>query len=68
MASETHFTVQVEGDHISKLTTARPVAAVAELIWNGVDADATRVDVEVDGDAIAMRAIAVRDNGHGIPR
>jgi hypothetical protein len=64
---ETHFTVQVEGDHIQKLTTARPIAAVAELIWNAVDADATRVDVEVDGDAFAMRSITVRDNGHGIP-
>lgn len=67
MANETHFTVQVESDHISKLTTARPIAAVAELIWNAVDADATRVDIEVDGDDIAMRSVTIRDNGHGIP-
>jgi Histidine kinase-, DNA gyrase B-, and HSP90-like ATPase len=67
MANETHFTVQVESDHIRKLTTARPIAAVAELIWNAVDADATRVDVEVDVDGIAMQVITVRDNGHGIP-
>jgi hypothetical protein len=67
MADETHFTVQVESDHIKKLTTARPVAAVAEVIWNAVDADATRIDVEVEADAMGMRAITVRDNGHGIP-
>jgi predicted esterase YcpF (UPF0227 family) len=67
MTDETHFTVQVEGDHIGRLTTARPIAAVAELIWNSVDADATRIDVEVDADDIAMKAITVRDNGHGIP-
>jgi Histidine kinase-, DNA gyrase B-, and HSP90-like ATPase len=67
MADETHFKVQVESDHIKKLTAARPIAAVAELIWNAVDADATRVDVEVDTDAVAMRSITVRDNGHGIP-
>jgi hypothetical protein len=68
MADETHFKVQVESDHIKKFTTARPIAAVAELIWNAVDADATRVDVEVDSDGFAMRSITVRDNGHGIPR
>jgi len=65
--TETHYKVQVEGDHIKKLTAARPVAAVAELIWNSVDADATRVDVEVNADELAMRSITVRDNGHGIP-
>jgi hypothetical protein len=66
MASETHFTVQVESDHIRKLTAASPIAAVAELIWNAVDADATRVDVGIEGDG-PMQAIAVRDNGHGMP-
>jgi Histidine kinase-, DNA gyrase B-, and HSP90-like ATPase len=66
MADETHFKVQVESDHIKNLTAARPIAAVAELIWNAVDADATRVDVEVDADAFTMRSITVRDNGHGM--
>ena len=67
MADEAHFKVQVESDHIKKLTTARPIQAVAELIWNAVDADATRVDVEVDFDSLAMRSISIRDNGHGFP-
>jgi hypothetical protein len=66
MADETHFKVQVESDHIKKLAAARPIAAVAELIWNAVDADATRVDVEVEADDVAVRSIIVRDNGHGI--
>ena len=65
--SDTHYRVRVEGDHIKKLASSRPIQAVAELLWNAVDADATRIDVEIESDAIAMRAIVVRDNGHGIP-
>ena len=42
MVDEAHSKVQVESDHIKKLTAARPIAAVSELIWNAVDADATR--------------------------
>jgi hypothetical protein len=67
MGDETHFTVQVESDHIEKLTTARPIAAVAELVWNGLDADATRVEIEVEADEFAMRSVTVRDDGHGMP-
>ena len=39
------FRVQVEHDHLRKLANATPVQAVAELVWNALDADATRVDV-----------------------
>src|SRR6202042_3450764 len=67
MANETHIKVEVESDHINKLTAARPIPAVAELIWNAVDADAARVDVEVDSENFAAPSITVRDNGHGIP-
>lgn len=66
--SEAHFRVQVEGDHLKKLASAKPVQAVAELIWNAVDADATRIDLEIESDDIAMRSVTIRDNGHGIPR
>jgi hypothetical protein len=64
---ETHFKVKVESDHIRKLTAAKPIPALAELIWNACDADATRIDVEIDRNELGMRAITVRDNGHGIP-
>ncbi|SFI85448.1 ATP-binding protein [Methylobacterium brachiatum] len=66
--SEQHYRVRVEGDHIRKLSSAKPIQAAAELIWNAVDADATRVDVEIDTDDLATKAINIRDNGHGIPR
>jgi len=65
--TDAHFKVEVDNDHLRKLTTGRPIAAVAELVWNAVDADATRVEVEVDGNDVRMNAVTVRDNGHGIP-
>lgn len=65
--ADAHFRVQVESDHLKRLSAARPIPAVSELIWNALDADATRVDLEVDADEIAMRSITVRDNGRGFP-
>lgn len=65
--ADVHFRVQVEGDHLKKQAGAKPIQALSELIWNALDADATRVDVEIESDDIAMRSITVRDNGHGFP-
>ncbi len=65
--AERHFKVELQGDHLERLANARPIQAVAELVWNAVDADATSVDVEVDSSDLGMQAIIVRDNGHGIP-
>ena len=62
------FRVQVEHDHLRKLANATPVQAVAELVWNALDADATRVDVDVDVGDLGMRSIKVTDNGHGFSR
>lgn len=65
--TDSHFRVQVEKDHLKKLANADAIKALSELIWNSVDADASRVDIEIENDDIAMRSITVRDNGHGIP-
>lgn len=43
-----------------------PVAAVAELIANAWDADATKVDVELPKSLTGNPKIVVRDNGHGM--
>jgi hypothetical protein len=60
--------VSVKGDHIEALAaTKRPAASVAELIWNGLDADADTVAVRFDENALGgLDAIRVRDNGDGI--
>jgi hypothetical protein len=64
--------VQVEGDHLERLAGGAAVKALAELIWNGLDAEATRVSVVLEASVLAGREaigeIAVIDNGHGIPR
>lgn len=63
--AEKHYRVQVEPDHLNKLAGAKPAQAVSELVWNALDADATRVDVVIEQDDVAMRAVLVIDNGHG---
>jgi len=65
--SETHFKVKVESDHIRKLTAAKPIPALAELIWNSCDGDARRVDVEIERNELGQNAITVRDDGDGVP-
>jgi hypothetical protein len=60
--------VQVQGDHLANLAHARsPIAAVTELVWNGLDADATEVRVTlVPAPLGGLQAIRVGDNGHGL--
>jgi hypothetical protein len=40
--------VQVENDHIERLTGAKPLVALAELIWNAYDSDAREVRVDFE--------------------
>lgn len=61
------YTVESQPDFLRKQTKARPIRAIAELVWNGLDADATRVEVRVFRGELGMTMIVVRDNGHGIP-
>ena len=63
------YEIQVQNDHLERLSQVRkPILAVAELIWNAVDADADNVRVCLREDALGgFEAIEVSDNGHGIP-
>jgi hypothetical protein len=67
MSNDKVFQVEAQEDFVEKLAIASHQQALAELIWNALDAEATKVSVEVDNDAIGLRSIRVRDNGHGIP-
>lgn len=63
-------TVHVEAmpDHLQSLARGKPVNALAELIWNALDADATEVQIAVDDNVIGTPVeIRVWDNGDGIP-
>jgi hypothetical protein len=60
--------VKVQRDHLESLSRVKkPVLALAELIWNGLDADADEVHVDFasDGSDDVSRVI-VRDNGYGL--
>lgn len=61
--------VEVRPDHLVRLISARsPLAALTELIWNGLDADAREVTVVVERNLLGtIDRISVSDNGHGMP-
>lgn len=59
--------IQVQGDFVDRLTAARPVQAIAELIWNALDAESTRVAVRIEETSLGtIDAVVIEDNGHGM--
>lgn len=59
--------VEVQEDHLKSLTSASPIKAVEELIYNALDADATFIDVMFTRNDIGgISSIFVNDNGFGI--
>jgi hypothetical protein len=61
-------------DHLLQFSRRSPVDALAEMIWNGLDAEADLVDVAIERSAIGgtdrdlqfVTRVTIRDNGHGI--
>ncbi len=60
------FNIEVKRDFLERLTRAHPVAAIAEMVWNSLDADATRIDVKSFDGEIGLDRIEIIDNGTGI--
>ena len=59
--------VQAQADHIESLTKSSPLAAVEELVWNALDADAREVKVDLVTNPLgAVEAVRVSDDGTGI--
>ena len=65
--TDRRYTVEVQPDFIKRQSGAKPISALAEMIWNGLDADATKIDVQLSTGELGLTSIVVRDNGHGIP-
>jgi RNA-directed DNA polymerase len=65
----TKIAVSVKRDHIEALAaTKRPIVSLAELMWNSLDADADKISVSFEQNALgALERIRVTDNGNGIP-
>lgn len=70
MAGEEHVSVAVRDDFVARQTKAKPVPALAELVWNSLDGDATEVSVEFARNDLAggISKIVVYDNGDGFSR
>ena len=70
MSGEEHVSVAVRDDFVARQTKAKPVPALAELLWNSLDGDATEIYVEFEHDDLAggISKIVVYDNGDGFSR
>ena len=60
--------VVAESDHLHKISRTKPYLAIAELVWNSLDADSTRVDIVYTGNEIGTEKIIITDNGKGFSR
>jgi len=67
MSNIKKFKVEVKLDHLSRLAAGSPEAAIAEMIWNALDADATKIDVRFSEGVLGVDEVIVTDNGSGIP-
>ncbi|MFI1488643.1 ATP-binding protein [Streptomyces sp. NPDC020747] len=62
----TEFQLSVGEGKILQFKKKPQIAAVAELVWNALDANATQGDVELCREWDAITQIVVTDNGHGM--
>lgn len=67
MAASKRVPVEVQDDFLARQTKAKPVGAIAELIWNSLDADASSVKVDLVRQDLAggLSKIVVLDTGDG---
>ncbi|MBQ3289326.1 MAG: ATP-binding protein [Kiritimatiellae bacterium] len=59
--------VQAQADHIESLFRSSPLAAIEELVWNALDANAREVRIDLITNPLgAVEAVRVTDDGTGI--
>ena len=70
MGAVEHVPVAVREDFVARQTPAKPIPALAELIWNSLDGDASNVEVEFERNDLAggLSKIVVYGDGDGFPR
>lgn len=66
MSGSKIFLVKAKSDFLAKQAGAPPLMALAECVWNSLDADAMRVDVEFQSGPLGLERIIVRDDGTGM--
>lgn len=67
MATRT-LRVEVESDHLNKVSNSAAYTAISELVWNAFDADANKVTINLCEDPImgGLNKIEITDDGIGI--
>ncbi len=70
MSEVEHVSIAVQDDFLARQTRAKPAPALAELIWNSLDADASNVVVELARNDLAggLSEIVIYDDGTGFAR
>ena len=60
--------IEAKDDHVLRLAHRdQPAAAIIELVWNSLDAEAHAVNVVIERDHLdAVGTVRVEDDGHGI--
>lgn len=59
--------VEAKSDYLRTVSKESPLKALAEIIWNGFDADATTVSVNLNSNVLdSLETIEVDDDGAGI--
>lgn len=64
--AENKYHLDVQPDFVEKQSSAKPLPALCEFIWNALDADATKVDVFITRGELGLQEIMIRDNGLGV--
>lgn len=61
--------IEAKPDHLLRLARQKdPVGAVAEMIWNALDAEAGHVSVDIEVNELnGVESVSVTDDGHGMP-
>lgn len=64
------LTLKAKHDHLQKVASTRDyVKAIAEFVWNALDADSNLTSVEFARNALGgLEGIIIRDNGSGISK
>lgn len=66
MATE-QLEIKLSNEHLNKFARTKSVRSLSELIWNALDADATKVQVEFERNSLTgIEHIIIIDNGHGL--
>lgn len=66
MAALPEIVVEIDSEVLRGASKCDAIEAIEELIWNSLDADATRVNIEYQFSALgALEFLRVRDNGIG---